>query len=45
MGLNYLLSRHQVALMRATNASCAEARMRIAIWRTDMQSVSGCYAN
>lgn len=27
MDLNYLLSRHQIALMRATNASCAEARI------------------
>lgn len=27
MDLNYLLSRHQVALMRADNAMCSEAKV------------------
>lgn len=27
MDLNYLLSRHQVALMRADHAACAEAKI------------------
>lgn len=27
MDLNYLLSRHQIALMRAESASCAEAKI------------------